>query len=313
MAELRLISKKIGEIQEVMHLKKQLIPKPLVSICILVHNNKHLVEKCIDSIIKYTQGIQYEVIVLNNGSKEKGIQELLKSYDGTLHVIQSDRNIGSPRGMNECVRRARGEYIVTLNSDTEVAENWIQTMLKYMEDERVAIVGAYTTNGVFGKQRVINESQWLTSEEVNNIVQFCALIRKKVWDEIGGWNIDFGQGYFEDTYFSYLVHQKGYKQIIAPVYIKHHGAASLGYNDRFNELMFRNQALYYKKRGDHKVIQLQIIMPKDSRINELKLVDLQKIKNGAMRTVLVKKGLDDGDNPKSRQGQAGDSAEGSVS
>lgn len=244
----------------------------MISICVLTHNNMDLVKRCIDSVEDHTS-TPYEIIVVDNASENMTLLDNYE-YDGRINLFRNYENVGSPKGMNQAVSHAKGDIIVTLDSDAEVVDKWDQVMLKCFDDN-VAMVGAYTDNGVYGKQ-----AEWSGQDspvDVSELVQFCAMIRKSVWDEIGGWDEDFGKGYFEDTYFSYLVNRAGYRQVLAPIFIPHHGGATLGYGKEFNDLMFRNHATFQRKIGN-RVIEAQFVIESGAEPKVITL-DVSKAKD----------------------------------
>src|SRR5258708_16810647 len=99
-----------------------------LSIIILNYNTKDLTESCIDSIIKNTKGIDYEIIVIDNGSLEKLPNS--KNYK----LIANKTNPGFAGGNNSARKIAKGDYILFLNSDTEVHGDTIKEALKYISN-----------------------------------------------------------------------------------------------------------------------------------------------------------------------------------
>lgn len=106
-----------------------------LSIIIINYNTKKLLEGCLESIKKYTTGISYEVLVFDNASKD-GSKEYLKKIeklDKHVRTVFNEKNIGFGGGNNYLLRKAKGKYILLLNSDTYLTKNIFSEMLSWMD------------------------------------------------------------------------------------------------------------------------------------------------------------------------------------
>jgi GT2 family glycosyltransferase len=102
-----------------------------LSIIIVNFNTKNLIKACLDSIRKYSEGAAWEIIVVDNRSTD-GSREMLKTYNG-ITLILNNKNLGFAKANNKGIKIAKGKYILLLNSDTEIREDSIQTMLRFMD------------------------------------------------------------------------------------------------------------------------------------------------------------------------------------
>ncbi|MEW5694045.1 MAG: glycosyltransferase family 2 protein [Candidatus Hydrogenedentota bacterium] len=106
-----------------------------LSICILTWNTKDLTVKCIESILKNTRRITYEIILVDNGSSD-GVSEYIKTYFPVVRIIRNEQNIGFTRGNNQALKIASGRYSILLNNDTEVGKNCLDLMVEFMDRDR---------------------------------------------------------------------------------------------------------------------------------------------------------------------------------
>ena len=106
-----------------------------ISIIIVSFNTKKFTSEAINSVIKHTNGITYEIIVVDNASSD-GSKELLESYakrNKNIIYIQADENLGFGKANNLGIEKSKGKYILLLNSDTEFKKNIIPEMINYMD------------------------------------------------------------------------------------------------------------------------------------------------------------------------------------
>ena len=102
-----------------------------VSIIIVNYNTLHVLKPCLDSIIEHTIGIDYEIIVVDNGSTDGSIEVL--SQDNRITLIQTGENLGFGKANNKGLEQAKGKYILFLNSDTLLRNNAIKIFYDFAE------------------------------------------------------------------------------------------------------------------------------------------------------------------------------------
>jgi len=133
-----------GLVKGTFRTKYEISNKPLVSIIIPTKNNAKLLKKCIDSISKSTYK-NYEVVIIDTGSSEKEAIKLLKQYDNNskIMVIDWKKPFNYSAVNNFAANKAKGEYLLFLNNDTEViSKDWIEAMLEQAQKDTTGAVGA---------------------------------------------------------------------------------------------------------------------------------------------------------------------------
>src|SRR3954469_19270989 len=107
---------------------------------ILNWNGLDVLKPCLAAIEANTAMEDYEVIVLDNGSAEAGVEDAVRPYP-KVRLIKEAVNHGFSRGKNIAARHANGEHIVILNNDTIPGTNWLQPLIDALRPG-IGIVGA---------------------------------------------------------------------------------------------------------------------------------------------------------------------------
>jgi len=213
--------------------------KPELSIIILNHNTKDLLEDCIKSLEKVKNEANFEVIVSDNGSCDGSLEMLAKDF-AWVGIVENGANLGFAKGNNAARKLAKGEYILFLNSDTIVNPGTILETLGYLKKN--GGVGAITCKIVLPDGQLDKDARrrfptpWVSLNRLflgsgkmywygdisPNIVHDVEVIqgaffmaRKRILDEVG-W---FDEDYYldgEDIDLCWKIRQKGYRIIYYP-------------------------------------------------------------------------------------------------
>ncbi len=237
-----------------------------ISIIIPAFNQLAYCRECIESLKASTPSELYELILVDNGSTD-GVSEYFDGVEGAV-VIHSPTNLGFAAGVNLGLSRTRGHALL-LNSDTVLPRGWLERLhAAMMQSEDIGLVGP-RSNCVSGAQLIPdlnldnyttlnNFAEKLAHENVGRIryvarlVGFCLLIRDTVLRRIGLFDEAYGIGNFEDDDYCVRALRAGFKLAIAEdAFVFHYGGrtfTNMGINnDRFNELINKNMALFDKK------------------------------------------------------------------
>jgi len=104
-----------------------------VSIIIVNYRTAQLVVDCLRSVFEKTQGIQYEVIVVDNDSGDDSLVKLRDTFGDRIKLIASKENLGFGKGNNLGAESASGRYLFLLNPDTVLINNAIQILAEYLD------------------------------------------------------------------------------------------------------------------------------------------------------------------------------------
>ncbi len=235
---------------------------PKVSIIIPTKDKVGVLQTCVNSILEMTDYENYEVVIVDNQSREPETHDYYQRIKNNPHVkvLEYDSPFNFSAINNFAVAHADGEYLVLLNNDTEiVAEEWLTAMLEHAQREEVGAVGAkllYYNNtiqhagvvlgitGSPGEKGVAGHSHKHLSDRalgyflrphiignVSAVTAACMMVRRDVYEQVGGLEEDLVVA-FNDVDFCLKIRDRGYLIVYTP-YAKlyHYESLSRGYED----------------------------------------------------------------------------------
>jgi GT2 family glycosyltransferase len=104
-----------------------------LSIIIISFNTLDLTMKCLESVFKYTKGVKFEVIVVDNASTDRSAAEIKRKYRTKVTVIKNSINNGFGAANNQAMNIAQGRYFCLLNSDTVLIGNVFDRMIEWFD------------------------------------------------------------------------------------------------------------------------------------------------------------------------------------
>lgn len=243
--------------------------KPKISIILVTYNNLDFTKACLDSMEKFNNYTNCEIIVVDNLSQD-GTREYLTEYErnhSNFKAILHDCNSGFAAGNNIGINESTGEYVILLNNDTVVTPNWIENLIKHFKlDNNIGMVGPRTNNignesrldiNYTNTEEMIEKSYNIYYENVDKqynipiLAFFCVAIKREIIEKIGLLDEAYGIGMFEDDDYCMRAREQGHKLICADdVFIHHHLGASFDKNPEWKEQLFKkNKAIYESKWG----------------------------------------------------------------
>lgn len=252
--------------QRITELALPLHQAPLVSIIIPTLNHCNDVVTCLESIISSNPSSTYEVIVVDDGSVEKELA--LLSDVPNLRFIQLNTNQGFAAATTAGINLSQAEYIVLLNNDTVVLPDWLDQLVKTVEsDDQIGLVGSKILREDFLVQEVGGSvsrngyafqngngqavQQW--NLQLPREVDYCSaaslLIRRSVWDQVGGFDPLFLPAYYEDTDLCFQARKNGFFTFCNPrsVVIHREGASHGNDGLGLKRFQYRNREFFYEK------------------------------------------------------------------
>jgi len=257
-----------------------------LSVIIVNYNVKYFLELCLHSVLRAVQDIEAEVIVVDNNSADDSVA-LVRSKFPEVIVIENKDNKGFSKANNQGAAVAKGEYLLFLNPDTVVPEDFFSKMLGYMDANptagaigprlidgkgqfapdakksypslSVAIFKTVGINKLFSKSPYFNSYYAVQVGEhevapVEVLSGCCMMVRRTAWEKAGG---AFDEDYFmycEDVDLSYRIEKAGYKNIYFPetTIIHYKGESTrkmtFSYVRTFNEALVTFVKKHYSKK-----------------------------------------------------------------
>lgn len=195
------------------------------SIIIPIFNNSIHTNQCLSNL-NYLSENDYEIIVVDNNS-EDNTQEIINNYP-RVKYIKNNKNEGFARACNKGYKESLGEYVMFLNNDIKVRNNfntWPEELIKHADDK---IVGP--TGGLLGPDfSFITETKKIVNNRYFYMSGWCLVSSRKIWDRLildgdeGPFSTEFGLAYFEDTDLSFRAKQLFIKFEIIQIPVHHFG------------------------------------------------------------------------------------------
>jgi len=207
---------------------------PVVSIIIPAHNKFELTYHCIASIILAGNKTPFEVIVVDDQSTDKTVDII--RYCKNVRVVRNETNKGFLRSSNAGADKARGDYLLFLNNDTEVTDSWLDALMDvFARFTNVGIVGSkliYPTgtlqdaggliwgNGKpwnYGHQQNAADPKFNYVRQVDYLSGAALIISRTVWNLVESFSDEFAPAYYEDVDLAFKVREAGYKTYYCPL------------------------------------------------------------------------------------------------
>ena len=212
----------------------------------------------LDSVLASLEGQtlnNFEVILVDNGSTDGSCSFVTANYPW-VHLIELSENFGFCGAVNAGIRAAKAPYVLLLNNDTEVKEDFVEEMLaairrhknafscgarmvQYHDRDKLDDVGNYycALGWSFARGRGKDIHAYETDDRIFSACAGAAIYRKKILEKIGYFDEEHF-AYLEDTDIGYRARIYGYENWYAPKAIVYHvGSGTSG--SRYNQFKTR--------------------------------------------------------------------------
>ncbi|WP_298607902.1 glycosyltransferase family 2 protein [uncultured Thiothrix sp.] len=232
-------------------------PQPLVSLIIPTRDRLSILQPCVESILEKTTYENFEILILDNQSKEAETLIWFERIqnDPRVKVIQYDYPFNYSAINNFGVQQAKGSIIGLINNDVEIiSANWLTELVSHACRAEVGCVGAklYYSNGqiqhagvILGLGHVAGHAHRFAERDstgyfnrlkvVQNysaVTGACLLVRREIYEQVGGLNEQDLAVAYNDVDFCLRVRAVGYRNLWTPhAELYHHESVSRGEDD----------------------------------------------------------------------------------
>ncbi len=247
-----------------------------VAIAILNWNGIRFLKEFLPNVVTHSEK-DADVYVIDNASSDESIAFIRQNFP-QVKIIVLDKNYGFAGGYNKGIKHIENDFVVLLNSDVEVTENWIAPVIQYMNESNIAAcqplildyhdrgkfeyagaAGGYIDKDAYAfcAGRIFyafdrQEGQFIENEEVFWASGAAMFIRKAAYDEVDGLDEDFF-AHMEEIDLCWRLKNRGYKiGACRKSTVYHYGGGTLSRMSAFKTyLNFRNNLFLILKNYRH--------------------------------------------------------------
>ena len=287
-----------------------------LSVVIVSYNVSHYLLQCLDSLQRALRGIDGEVIVVDNHSRDNSVA-LVHQAHPEVKVIENLHNLGFSKANNIALRQAKGQYALLLNPDTIVADNTIRDCIAFLDlhpdagaagvmmlnaDGTVApesrrgvptpLTSFYKLSGLcrmfprsprFGRY-YLGHLPWQTPQQIDIVSGAFCMLRRSVLDKVGLLDEDYFM-YGEDIDLSYRILKQGATNWYLPYPILHYkGESTQKSSFRYVHVFYQAMLIFFRKHFSH--LGLLVTLPIKTAIWFKALVALVAMLTNRMRRSL---------------------------
>lgn len=261
-----------------------------LTVGIVNYNTKSNLENCIDSILRNPPKCDYQILVVDNNSKDGSKNFLKKTRKKNLKAIFNNKNKGFGAACNQIAKKQNSSYILFLNPDVEITKSAVDILLNFLKkNEKTGVVtgkllfpdGSLQLScrkfptilrALFGRESFLRKTfpnniiskEYLMSHLNYNKTQFpdwirgaVMLFKTDVFKKIGGFDERFFL-FFEDTDICLKLRKRGYEIVYLPEAIFYHKLAASTQKEKLKTKIIHNISMfnYIKKNMNYNFILL---------------------------------------------------------
>ncbi|MFF5989714.1 glycosyltransferase [Prauserella flavalba] len=219
--------------------------EPIVSVVIPIYGNWAYTRRCLESIEVNLPITPFEVIVVDDASPDDTADRVAGCAG--VRLVRAPRNLGFIGACNLGAEHARGELVMFLNNDTEARPGWLDKLVQVFDnDASVGLAGSklvypdgtlQESGGIiwrdgngwnYGRGANPDEPRFRTMRDVDYCSGAALLVRRDLFERIGGFDTRYAPAYYEDTDLAFAVRAAGYRTVVQPesVVVHHEGVSN---------------------------------------------------------------------------------------
>ena len=263
---------------------------------------------CLESVLAGTSVTPFRLVIVNDASPEPEITAYLhelQGRDSRVHLLENPVNVGFVVSVNRALQECSERDVVLLNSDTEVAGDWLDRLRRAAaSDRRAATVTPFSNSAEICSYPRMCEDNPLPTDldtagldrlfaaanaerviEIPTAVGFCMFIRRRCLHQIGPFDTEhFGRGYGEENDFCMRARKAGWRHLLAmDVFVHHAGGVSFG--EEKARRVQQAQEVLSRLHPEYHVLVRQHLADDPARVARL-AVDVARLRASALPSVL---------------------------
>jgi GT2 family glycosyltransferase len=273
----------------------------VIDVIIPVYKGLEETRRCIESVLANRQSEPFNLVAVDDASPEPAIAAWLDSAAaaGRIELLRNEHNVGFVQSVNRGMALHPDRDVVLLNSDTEVANDWLDRLrAAAYAHEKVATATPFSNNaticsypfegwngavpgtlGLAELDRLFAQTNARQALFIPTAVGFCMYIRRAALDGVGLFDAKrFGRGYGEENDFCMRAGKAGWRHVLAAdVFLFHEGGVSFS-SERFALIRAAGEALVAVHPEYHRMVH-DFILADPARVFR-DAVDLARMKRG---------------------------------
>ena len=253
-----------------------------LSVIIVTYNTREMTLECLRVLMIALEGVRAEIFVIDNASND-GTAGAIRLAFPQAHIIANERNVGFGAANNQAMKVAGGEFFLLLNSDAFPAKNAIAALIDFLKNNPQAGVAGPRLLNADGTLQISChsfptptyawlENLWLSRGytcwphdkelRVDFVVGACMLLRREVYEQIGGFDEEFFM-YAEEADWQRRMQNERWEVVFVPNACVIHlgGASGLSEKATINRHFFDSLDTYQRKHhGIAGLISLRMAM-----------------------------------------------------
>ncbi len=256
-----------------------------VAVVIINFNGENYLKKFLPSVVNYSDKNISDIYIIDNCSSDNSIGFIKINYP-EVNIIKHNKNYGFAEGYNKGLKNISSEYLVLLNNDVEVTKNWLNPMLKKMENNK--LIGAcqpkilsyneknkFEYAGACGgyldllgypfcRGRIFDHiekdiGQYDDDKEIFWASGACIMVKNEIFKKLGGFDKSFF-AHMEEIDLCWRIKAEGYINYCYPESVVYHlGGGTLNYeSSKKTYLNFRNNLLMIAKNEETKFLFIKL-------------------------------------------------------
>jgi GT2 family glycosyltransferase len=227
-------------------------PKAFVSIMIPFRDQPALLERCLRSLFAHTERSRFELLLIDNGSKEAATRDLVAQYQDRARVLYLPGPFNFAALNNRAAEQAKGSHLLLLNNDTEIIhDGWLESLVALADAPGVGAVGCKL---LYADRTLQHAGVWLGVaglaahayagksehypghhgelghlQNLSAVTGACLMVGREKWRQVSGMDEHCLKVAFNDLDLCLRLEEKGYRTVYTPhVTLIHHESKSRG-------------------------------------------------------------------------------------